>query len=50
MRLAVAVLIVLLAGCASTPVIKVGPCYTTPCGDLCCNNDGRICPTCWEEE
>lgn len=25
-------------------------CYETACGDVCCNNDGRICPACWEEE
>lgn len=37
----------LLGACASAP--KVGPCYTNPCGEVCCNNDGHVCPPCWEE-
>lgn len=49
MRLAIAILIILLAGCASAPVTRVGPCTTDACGNVCCNNDGRVCPPCWEE-
>lgn len=33
-------------GCASAPKTRVGPCVTTACGDVCCNNDGRVCPPC----
>ena len=36
----------LLIGCASTPK---GPCADNGCGVVCCNNDGRVCPACWEE-
>ena len=37
----------LLAGCATAPKKH---CVTTPCGDVCCNNDGLICPPCWKEK
>lgn len=36
--------LVWLAGCASAP--RVGPCTTTTCGIVCCNNDGLVCPPC----
>ncbi len=32
-------------GCASS--MKSG-CVTTPCGDTCCPNDGKVCPPCLE--
>ncbi|MCP4900184.1 MAG: hypothetical protein GY906_24700 [bacterium] len=35
----------LLPGCAP----NVGPCYVNNCGVVCCNNDGQVCPTCWED-
>jgi hypothetical protein len=40
----------LLSGCATLgkkPAPATGPCSTTPCGDVCCNDDGRLCPPCW---
>lgn len=37
-------LAILLGACASVPKQS---CHTTPCGDVCCNNDGRVCPPCW---
>jgi hypothetical protein len=46
---AVLLAVLLVGACASAPVTKVGPCTTTPCGDVCCNNDGLVCPPCEEE-
>ena len=40
----------LLSGCATLrkkPAPATGPCSTTPCGDVCCNDDGKPCPPCW---
>jgi hypothetical protein len=34
-------------GCASTPEKN---CRRTACGDLCCNDDGKVCPACWAED
>ena len=31
----------LLMGCASAP--KRGPCSIGPCGEECCNDDGKLC-------
>jgi crossover junction endodeoxyribonuclease RuvC len=44
--LVVLVAALLVGGCAARGPV-VGPCTTTPCGDVCCNNDGKACPPCW---
>lgn len=45
-----AVIALLLTGCAKArPHEPVSPCATTACGDVCCNDDGRVCPPCWKE-
>jgi hypothetical protein len=37
-----------LLGCASAP--KPGPCVMGDCGELCCNNDGKVCCPGWDWE
>jgi len=44
--LVVLVAALLVGGCAARGPVA-GPCTTTPCGDVCCNNDGKACPPCW---
>jgi len=34
-------------GCATGDAMRAG-CITTPCGDVCCPNDGLPCPLCNE--
>ena len=55
---AVALLLLLLAGCASAPKKELICAPVNPCGVVCCNDDGKICPPCrfrwtnddgWEE-
>jgi len=53
MRTALVVLLcALLSGCAlhKKPGAAVVPpgCSLTECGDLCCNDDGKVCPPCWK--
>jgi len=38
----------LLVGCAVKRPPLAG-CVTTACGDVCCNDDGKVCPACWEQ-
>jgi len=45
-KLIAVLVLVFLGACASAPKTRVGPCVTTACGDVCCNNDGRVCPPC----
>ena len=35
----------LLGGCAAKRPPLAG-CVETACGDVCCNNDGKLCPYC----
>lgn len=44
MRFALALILAAAVGCASAPVLTVGPCVVTDAGDLCCSNDFRPCP------
>jgi len=39
---------ILLGACASGSAISPR-CIETPCGDICCNGDGKICPACYGE-
>lgn len=47
-RALVAILGLLLLACATGSRLR-GPqrCTTTPCGDVCCDSDGKVCPPCW---
>lgn len=47
-RLLVGLLGLLLLACATFGRLESKPrCSTTPCGDVCCNGDGKVCPPCW---
>jgi hypothetical protein len=37
-------------GCASTGQLIGAGCVTTLCGEVCCPNDGKVCPVCWKFE
>lgn len=37
----------LLVGCASAPKRN---CHVSNCGVVCCNDDGLVCPVCWDLE
>lgn len=40
--------LLLLTGCASTGQLAGAGCTYNLCGQLCCANDGKVCPLCDE--
>ncbi len=46
-RVLVVILAILLIACASKTT-RIGPCATDACGNVCCNNDWKPCPACWD--
>ncbi len=51
MKILVVVIAIFLSSCAlhrKTEIVEIpNHCMMTECGDFCCNDDGKICPTCW---